>query len=73
MVSRFPIQSCGALAAVAADAESKCIAHGRHWELARYEWRPNGTASFAYVHRFTGKRVELERRQPFYAEGRRGR
>lgn len=54
------------------DAESKCIAHGRHWELQRYEWHGD-RASFAYVHRFTGRRVELERSQPRYAvRGRRG-
>lgn len=37
--------------------------HGKHgWTLAKYEWRPDGSARFLYV-RNTGERREVHRTQ----------
>lgn len=36
------------------------IVNDRHWELTSYEWNPKtGISRFSYVHRFTGRRVEM--------------
>jgi len=58
--------------AAAVEPTVEWVAHGRTWELVRYEWNPaTGAADFAYVHRRTGERVEFSDVQPHYADARR--